>query len=579
MGWSGRIFRIAGIDVFVHWTFLGLIGFIVAWHVMARHNAVAVIEAVGFVLAIFCCVVLHELGHALGLDHAGTVAADVMFPAYTGVKRAFPGGSVDVGFMQAIYGLPGHAGQCSGACCFGPRTCANLTAAACAAANPPGQFRGVGSQCPTQGVNSAQHGNINVVHWVNPAINCFNITPAPMPAHKSDNLRGLSNCCTPHNFPGCDTLTCQQQVCNMDPSCCDVQWHPACANFAQQFCGTLCEGGGSEGCQPGVPIDAWSTSDDDAEPTCNQFGAGPTPPIPPGFFGPGSQPFVGQICYHGEPLGVTPFGTFAVADTVVRRPAGDPFDRCAIPPAQIDIPIELVALNLVSVQPITVMFAGPPFQQQYNVLLNPSSSVPPAPGSMTVRKTHCNGGTWNSVLPVRAKFTFTNVNNPGDVRVLDTPSFGFPPDILMVDAADNLPWVSDADPNFHFDSPICTDFHPGIQDPNQSLSCDCNGNGQRDECDIEQGLSQDCQPNGIPDECDPDSDGDGFPDGCDNCPDHPNGDQLDSDGDGIGNVCACTTYPYGDVNFTGLVDVDDILVVLECFSNSGGPTCDLFQSK
>ncbi len=34
-----------------------------------------------------------------------------------------------------------------------------------------------------------------------------------------------------------------------------------------------------------------------------------------------------------------------------------------------------------------------------------------------------------------------------------------------------------------------------------------------------------------------DRDGDGVPDESDNCPDHPNADQLDSDGDGVGDVC------------------------------------------
>lgn len=53
------------------------------------------------------------------------------------------------------------------------------------------------------------------------------------------------------------------------------------------------------------------------------------PPIPTGFFGPGSEPFFGQVCYGGVPLGVTPFGSFEVADTIVQR-FGDAFDRSGI---------------------------------------------------------------------------------------------------------------------------------------------------------------------------------------------------------------------------------------------------------
>ncbi|MBI4716509.1 MAG: thrombospondin type 3 repeat-containing protein [Planctomycetes bacterium] len=156
---------------------------------------------------------------------------------------------------------------------------------------------------------------------------------------------------------------------------------------------------------------------------------------------------------------------------------------------------------------------------------------------MTVRKTHCNGGTWESLLPVQAKFTFTNVQNPSDTRILDTGLAGQPPDMLTVSPTDDTPWVTDLDPNMTIEGGP-TDFHPGIEDPNQPSACDCNLNGQRDSCDIEQGTSEDCQPNGVPDECDPDTDGDGIPDGCDNCPDHPNSIQADNNGDGVGDACA-----------------------------------------
>ncbi|MEZ4470036.1 MAG: thrombospondin type 3 repeat-containing protein [bacterium] len=39
------------------------------------------------------------------------------------------------------------------------------------------------------------------------------------------------------------------------------------------------------------------------------------------------------------------------------------------------------------------------------------------------------------------------------------------------------------------------------------------------------------------DSCDEDRDGDGVENVNDNCPDHANADQLDSDGDGLGDAC------------------------------------------
>lgn len=41
----------------------------------------------------------------------------------------------------------------------------------------------------------------------------------------------------------------------------------------------------------------------------------------------------------------------------------------------------------------------------------------------------------------------------------------------------------------------------------------------------------------MPLDCCPDSDGDGVCDDSDNCLDTPNSDQVDSDGDGIGDLC------------------------------------------
>jgi Zn-dependent protease len=65
MKWSWKIARIAGIDIYVHATFLFLIYLagIAYWN--EQGTMAAVVTGVGFILALFGCVVLHEYGHAL----------------------------------------------------------------------------------------------------------------------------------------------------------------------------------------------------------------------------------------------------------------------------------------------------------------------------------------------------------------------------------------------------------------------------------------------------------------------------------------------------------------------------------
>ena len=65
MKWSWKLTRIAGIDIYVHATFFILIAWIGLSYWQVEGSLVAVISGVGFILALFACVVLHELGHAL----------------------------------------------------------------------------------------------------------------------------------------------------------------------------------------------------------------------------------------------------------------------------------------------------------------------------------------------------------------------------------------------------------------------------------------------------------------------------------------------------------------------------------
>jgi len=65
MKWAWKITRIAGIDIYVHATFFILIAWVALSYWTIDQNITTVLEGVGFILALFACVVLHEYGHAL----------------------------------------------------------------------------------------------------------------------------------------------------------------------------------------------------------------------------------------------------------------------------------------------------------------------------------------------------------------------------------------------------------------------------------------------------------------------------------------------------------------------------------
>jgi len=64
-GWSWKLGRVAGIDVYMHGTFLMLLAWVAVSHYLQRHDLADVGAGVIFIFAIFAIVVLHELGQAL----------------------------------------------------------------------------------------------------------------------------------------------------------------------------------------------------------------------------------------------------------------------------------------------------------------------------------------------------------------------------------------------------------------------------------------------------------------------------------------------------------------------------------
>ena len=87
MIWSWKLARVAGIDVYMHATFLMLIAWIALIHWTEGRTVAAVIEGVGFILSLFACVVLHEFGHALTAGRYGIRTRDITLLPIGGLAR------------------------------------------------------------------------------------------------------------------------------------------------------------------------------------------------------------------------------------------------------------------------------------------------------------------------------------------------------------------------------------------------------------------------------------------------------------------------------------------------------------
>ena len=87
MTWSWRIGRLAGIEVYIHWTFLLLLAWIAGLHLLAGDTVWQALFGVVTILAFFGCIVLHELGHALAARRFGVDTRDITLLPIGGVAR------------------------------------------------------------------------------------------------------------------------------------------------------------------------------------------------------------------------------------------------------------------------------------------------------------------------------------------------------------------------------------------------------------------------------------------------------------------------------------------------------------
>ncbi len=153
-------------------------------------------------------------------------------------------------------------------------------------------------------------------------------------------------------------------------------------------------------------------------------------PIPCSFFDPGSEPFDGSVRLEGDGAGGT--------DTRMSRLDGMYFGPAL--PAVATTRLRLSDLLLRGCDPITVTYCTGVPDEQWRVRVDLSTVAPPL-GTMTVSKTHANGGTFTSEFRVQPRFTFTRIGD-GAVRVLDTGELGLPP--IPMGSLEAAPWVHSA---------------------------------------------------------------------------------------------------------------------------------------
>jgi Zn-dependent protease/predicted transcriptional regulator len=85
--WSWKLIRVAGIDVYVHGTFLLLIAFLAFTNLLAGHGMTVMLRSFVLIGAVFASVVLHEFGHALMARRFGVRTKDITLLPIGGVAR------------------------------------------------------------------------------------------------------------------------------------------------------------------------------------------------------------------------------------------------------------------------------------------------------------------------------------------------------------------------------------------------------------------------------------------------------------------------------------------------------------
>ncbi|PSQ74649.1 MAG: site-2 protease family protein, partial [Bacteroidetes bacterium QH_9_64_21] len=84
---SLKVGSVSGIGIFLHWTFLLLVAAIFAYFYVQGQSLGAAVSGMGLVLAVFFCVILHELGHALTAKRFGVPTRSITLYPIGGLAR------------------------------------------------------------------------------------------------------------------------------------------------------------------------------------------------------------------------------------------------------------------------------------------------------------------------------------------------------------------------------------------------------------------------------------------------------------------------------------------------------------
>ena len=84
---SFKLGKVAGIGLFIHWTFSFLLLFIIYSNYKAGHDAKQIMWSILFILSIFVTVLMHELGHALAAKKYNINTKDITLLPIGGLAR------------------------------------------------------------------------------------------------------------------------------------------------------------------------------------------------------------------------------------------------------------------------------------------------------------------------------------------------------------------------------------------------------------------------------------------------------------------------------------------------------------